>query len=114
MATERSTVEFILDQLGNGSEYRAVKMFGEYALYLGNKVVALICDDNLYVKITDAGKKFVGKNYQTGTAYPGAKPSMLIDEKIEDGEWLQTLMQLTAESLPEPKPKRKKVVTGII
>ncbi|MFA5895248.1 MAG: TfoX/Sxy family protein [Candidatus Shapirobacteria bacterium] len=114
MASEKSKVEFILDQLGNGREYRAIKMFGEYALYYGDKVVALICDDNLFVKITDPGKIFVGKYYREGTAYPGAKPSMLIDEKIEDGEWLQTLMEITAESLPEPKPKRKKAVTGII
>lgn len=108
MATEPSTIEFILDQLGNSPEYRAVKMFGEYALYLGNKVVALICDDNLFVKITEKGKAYVGKYYKEGTAYAGAKPSMLIEEKIEDGEWLDKLMRITAENLPEPKPKKKK------
>jgi len=26
-------------------------MFGEYALYCGDKVVALVCDDQLFVKI---------------------------------------------------------------
>lgn len=108
MATDKSTVEFILDQLENRSEYRAVKMFGEYALYSGNKVVALICDDSLFVKITDPGRVFVGKYYKESRPYPGAKPSMLIDEKIEDGQWLQTLMQTTERNLPEPKTKRNK------
>ncbi|MBI2465167.1 TfoX/Sxy family protein [Candidatus Shapirobacteria bacterium] len=108
MATDSSTVEFILDQLGREIEYRAVKMFGEYALYYGNKVIALICDDNLYVKITEPGKKYVGKYYKEGVAYPGAKPSMLIEEKIEDGEWLDKLMRITAENLPEPTPKKPK------
>lgn len=112
MATNKSTVEFILDQLGNGGEYRAVKMFGEYALYYGNKVVALICDDNLFVKITEPGKIFVGKFYKEGTAYPGAKPSMWIDEKIEDGEWLDKLMKLTAQNLPEPKRKKNRLLRG--
>lgn len=106
MATSKETIEFILDQLGSEGEYRAIKMFGEYALYLGNKVVALICDDNLFVKITEQGKKFVGKNYKEGIAYPGAKPSMLIEEMIEDGEWLDKLMKITAENLPEPKPRK--------
>jgi TfoX/Sxy family transcriptional regulator of competence genes len=75
-------------------------MFGEYALYCDDKVVGLICDDNLFIKITEPGKKFVGKYYQEGHAYPGAKVSMLIDdEQIEDHEWLSELIRITANNL---------------
>jgi DNA transformation protein len=52
MATSRSTTEFILDQLSAVPNVRVRKMFGEYALYCDEKVVALICDDQLFVKIT--------------------------------------------------------------
>lgn len=39
------------------------RMFGEYALYASGKVVGLICDNVLLIKITAAGKEFVGTPY---------------------------------------------------
>lgn len=108
MATQAATVEYIEDQLA-GLDVSSRKMFGEYALYCDGKVVALVCDDTLFVKITDAGKKFVGRHYREGTAYPGAKPSMRINEDlIDDREWLQELIRITADALPTPKPKKKR------
>ncbi|MFZ2555992.1 MAG: TfoX/Sxy family protein [Minisyncoccia bacterium] len=109
MATRQSTVDFILDQLSSIEDIRARKMFGEYALYSDHKVVALICDDTLFVKSTEEGKAFVGKDYRVGSAYPGAKPSMQIDDELlEDREWISELIGLTAAHLPAPKPKKKK------
>jgi TfoX/Sxy family transcriptional regulator of competence genes len=109
MATKASTIEYITDQLVDVSDIITHKMFGEYAMYCGKKVVALICDDILFVKITDEGKDFVGKNYKEGFAYKGAKASMQIDgDLLEDREWISKLIEITAESLPEPKPKKKK------
>ena len=105
MATKRSTIEYIEDQLADVPGVRSRKMFGEYALYIGDKVVALICDDTLYVKITDLGREYVGERDEEGIAYPGAKPSMMIDEdSIDDREWLATLIRITADTLPDSKP----------
>lgn len=107
MATKISTIGYIEDQLAGIPEIRSRKMFGEYALYCGDKVVALVCDDELFVKITEAGKAFVGERYTEGIAYPGARPSMHIDEDlIEDREGLTELIRITAEALPVPKPKK--------
>ena len=61
MGTSPSTVTFLLDQLRSIPGVRARKMFGEYALYCGEKVVALVCDDQLFVKMTEAGKALVEK-----------------------------------------------------
>lgn len=109
MATKASTMEYIEEQLLDVPGVRSRKMFGEYALYVEDKVVALVCDDTLFVKITEPGKAFVGGRYEEGIAYPGAKPSMLIDEDmIEDREWLGELIRITDSALPAPKPKRKK------
>lgn len=84
-------------------------MFGEYALYCDGKVVGLVCNDSLFIKITPEGKAFVGESYQEGNAYPGAKASMFIDgDQIEDQEWLCELIRLTAKVLPFPKVKKKK------
>jgi TfoX/Sxy family transcriptional regulator of competence genes len=108
MATSESTAEYITDQLSSVPDIATRKMFGEYALYCGKKVVALICDNTLFVKITPEGKEFLGDNYKEGHAYKGAKPSMQIDEDfLENREWLCTLIKITEENLPEPKPKKK-------
>lgn len=107
MATKQSTIDYIQDQLVSTGNVSARKMFGEYALYCNNKVVGVVCDDTLFIKITEAGKEFVGKSYEEGIPYPGAKFSMVIDDdQIEDREWLSSLILITAESLPQPKQKK--------
>ncbi len=82
-------------------------MFGEYALYSKGKVVALVCDNQLFIKSTEAGKSFIGDVVEA-PPYPGAKLAFLIQDKIEDGEWLTQLITLTEEELPMPKPKSRK------
>lgn len=107
MSTQSSTIDFILDQLRDVPNVRTQKMFGEYALYCNEKVVGLVCDDTLFIKITPEGKEFVGAEYEEGCAYPGAKPSILISlDKLEDPEWISHLVRTTAERLPEPKKKK--------
>jgi len=107
MSTSQETIDFLLDQLSNLKGVRARKMFGEYALYYQEKVVALVCDDQLFVKITEAGKTLVGDRYEEGEAYPGAKPSMLIGaEELDDPERLGELIRVTAAALPLPKAKK--------
>jgi TfoX/Sxy family transcriptional regulator of competence genes len=82
-------------------------MFGEYALYCEDKVVALVCDNELFVKITDEGKKFMGKKYQEGCAYKGAKPSIQISgDMFDDQKFLCHLISITTKALPPPKPKK--------
>jgi TfoX/Sxy family transcriptional regulator of competence genes len=106
MSTAESFVQFVVDQLDNAGTITTRKMFGEYALYSDGKVVALLCDNRLFVKPTEAGRTFIGK-VKEAPAYPGAKLSFLIDERIEDGEWLSQLVRLTAEALPAPVPKKR-------
>ncbi len=109
MSTKQSTMDYILDQLSSIRNTAARKMFGEYALYCEGKVVGLVCDDTLYIKITEQGKAFVDNYYEEGFAFPGAKASMVIDEeRIEDRDWLVELINITVESLPDPKPKKPK------
>jgi len=107
MASDLSFVEFITDQLSDQCALSFRKMFGEYALYLNGKVVALVCDNQLFVKPTAAGKEFIG-DFTEAPAYVGAKPSLLILDQIEDAEWLSQLMIITERELPIPRPKKKK------
>ena len=107
MATSETTVRFLLDQLSNLPGVRARKMFGEYALYCREKVVALVCDDQLFVKMTAPGKALVGERYAEGFAYQGAKASILVGaDELDDHERLTALLRVTAAALPSPKPKK--------
>ena len=106
MASDRQFVDLILDQLKGGGEVIAKSMFGEYGLYLDEKLFALICDNKLFVKPTKAGKGFIG-TVNEASPYPGAKPSFLIENQINDSQWLSELMLVTANELPKPKPKKK-------
>lgn len=108
MASEISFVEFIVEQMENAGGITYKKMFGEYAIYSGKKVVALICNDQLFVKQTKGGRAYIGDVVEA-PAYKGAKMSFLIEDKFEDREWIIELIQITAKELPEPKPKKKKL-----
>jgi TfoX/Sxy family transcriptional regulator of competence genes len=106
MSSDLNFVEFVADQIGDAGDIAYRKMFGEYALYCDTKVVALICDNRLFVKPTQAGRMFI-RNVTESPPYPGAKRYFLIEEQIEDREWMSTLIRLTAQELPKPKPKKK-------
>lgn len=105
MATDLEFMEFVAEQIENAGIITFRKMFGEYALYSNGKVVALVCDNKLFVKPTIKGREFIG-NITEGFAYPGAKPSFLIEEKLEDREWLSELIRITEKALPEQNLKR--------
>jgi len=107
MASDLDFVEYIVDQLANAGIVSYRKMFGEFVVYCDGKVVALICDNQLFIKPTKAGKAFIG-NVVEAPAYPGAKPSFLIEAQIEDEDWLCELVRLTERELPLPKPKKRK------
>jgi TfoX/Sxy family transcriptional regulator of competence genes len=108
MPTDASIVDFILDQLSSLHDVRARSMFGEYALYVEEKVVGLICDNQLFIKYTDTGKVFAQGRFEEGYAYPGAKVSMNVTDQIDDNQFLCELVSITAKSLPIAKAKKKK------
>lgn len=103
MATAQSTVDFLCDQIVDAGVIRNRKMFGEYAIYCDEKVVALVCDDQLFMKPTEGGKAFIG-NVTEAPPYPGSKNFYWIDEsQWEDREWLTELIRITAAQVPVKK-----------
>jgi DNA transformation protein and related proteins len=108
MSTEQSTIDFLTAQISTAGAVRARKMFGEYAIYCNEKVVALVCDDKLFVKPTEAGETFAG-TLEEAPPYPGSKPFLLIEEdRWEDSPWMTELIKITAAALPIPKLKKVK------
>ena len=111
MANDQDFVEFVVDQVQNDCDVSYRHMFGGTSLYLNNKVVALICENQLFVKPTDAGREYIGMVVEA-PPYEGAKNSFLIEDEIEDAEWLTELFVLTERELPAPKPKTKRKKKG--
>jgi TfoX/Sxy family transcriptional regulator of competence genes len=104
MASDKDFVDFVTGQINNVGEITAKKMFGEYGLYADGKLFGLICDNKLFIKPTQAGREFIGAVIES-PPYEGAKPSFLIEEKIEDSDWLSELISISLKELPAPKPK---------
>lgn len=107
MASDQKFVDYVVEQIENAGEITAKKMFGEYGVYSDLKIFALICNNKLYIKPTKSGREFIGDVFEA-PPYPGAKPSFLIEDKIEDREWLSELVRLSVKELPMQKAKKKK------
>lgn len=107
MATRAQTVEDMTDALRALPGLRAAKMFGEYALYLDGKVVALICDDLLFVKPTPGALALV-TNPVMAPPYPGAKTHICLEDALDTPDLVMATLRAVAADLPEPKPKAPK------
>jgi TfoX/Sxy family transcriptional regulator of competence genes len=105
MATERKTVDYLVDQMSGAGAVSARPMFGEYGVYCDGKMVAIIGDGQLFIKPTPAGR-ILAADAEEAPPYPGARPYLLIDaERWDDQDWLSDLVRATAAGLPAPKPK---------
>lgn len=111
MATEASFAVYVCDQLSDAGGISARKMFGEYGIYRHGKIVALACDNQLFVKPTPAGEAVLGTP-TWGAPFPGAKPFFNVSDLLDDTETLVRLIEATDAALPAPKkktPKKKAV-----
>jgi DNA transformation protein and related proteins len=82
-------------------------MFGEAAIYLQDKVVGLVCDNQLFVKATELGRaKMIGLPIEA-PPFPGASNWFLMAD-LDDPEFLADLIRATADALPAPTVKTKK------
>lgn len=107
MATDMGFVEYVCDQIRDAGRVRSRKMFGGVAIYCDDKVVALVGDDRLFVKPTSGGRAYIGEPVES-PPYPSARPYFLIEDRIDDREWLTGLIEATVRELPAPKPKKPK------
>lgn len=88
------------------------KMFGEYGLYCDRKYFGLVCDNQLFVKITEPGLKLLPQQEQ-GSPYPGARPHFLMTE-LDDDRALSSFVRATCSvlSAPDVLSGKKKKASG--
>ncbi len=112
MATQRETIEFILGKLRDRGRFTARAMFGEYALYTDGKVVGLVCDNLLYVKIVPASKALESL-CEKDRPYPGARPHYLVEEsQVSKIDNLAQILSEIARSAPGKREESNKGKQG--
>ena len=106
MASNLEFVEYVCDQISGAGSITYKKMFGEYGVYCDGKVIGVICDNQFFVKKTEAGAALCS-DYEEAAPYTGAKPHFIIDS-VDNQERMARLIRATCDELPAPKPKKKK------
>lgn len=105
MASQPGIVEFIVEQMRSAGAVTARKMFGEYAIYCDERLVALVCEDKLFIKPTKAGRAYMSQVTEA-PPYKGAKPYFFVSgERWDDHDWLSQLVKVSAAELPLPVKK---------
>ena len=103
MASDKSYLDYILEQLSelDGITYRA--MMGEFIIYCQGKVIGGIYDNRFLIKPTASSRRLL-PDAPYELPYEGAKEMLLVDS-VDDRELLNRLIPETAAELPAPKKK---------
>ena len=104
MASSKSYLEFIIEQLSllDDVSYRA--MMSEYIIYYHGKVIGGIYDDRFLVKVTKASRELMPEA-ELELPYEGAKEMLMVDD-VENKEFLRDLFDAMYPELPQPKKKK--------
>lgn len=106
MACTPDFIDYLCTQLSGAGDVSARKMFGEYGVYCNGKLIGLACDNQFFLKPTNAARELL-ENPVEAPPYPGAKPSFRMD-CLDDPEFLARVVQAGWPELPEKKSKTKK------
>ena len=106
MATTQEFADKVCRRMAPFGDVRSRKMFGEYGLYCDGIFFAVICDDQLFVKVTPAGEAAFPQ-LPKASPYEGAKDYIWVED-VDDRDTLTALTRLTCLALQaQPKKRRK-------
>lgn len=106
MACSNDFVQYIEEQCSGAGEIAVKKMMGDYCIYCNGILFGLICDNNLYIKVTEEGKAAL-KEIVLRPPYPGAKDYFYITD-VDDSEYLAKLIKNTIKALESPRKNIRK------
>lgn len=105
MATTNEYIEYVCEQIKGIGNIRYKKMFGEFMVYVNDKPVIIVCDNNAFVKKLDCVEEFM-KEASTGYPYDGAKEHYILD--IDNAEFCKAVVSEIEKVTKLPKPRKKK------
>ena len=98
MSSHADLVQYIADQCAGAGEIATKKMFGDYGIYCDGKLFGLICDDDFFLKPTDAGRRLL-REVDMRPPYHVAKDFFYIAD-VDDRDYLVELVRATCGELP--------------
>ena len=101
MSTDKSYLNFILEQLSGVENISCRAMMGEYLLYAGGKLFGGIYDNRFLVKNLPAARAYMPQAREE-IPYPGAKPMLLVDN-VDNRDYLSGLLDALLPALPATK-----------
>ena len=107
MASDKSYLDYILEQLSLLPEISARAMMGEYVLYYRGRVFGGIYDNRFLVKITPSSRAMMPAA-ETQLPYEGAAGMLLVDD-VENREFLADLVAAMYEDLPAVRKRGKRL-----
>ena len=105
MATTNEYIEYVCEQINGIGAIRYMKMFGEFMVYVNDKPIIIVCDNNAFVKKLECIEEMM-KDSKLGYPYKGAKEHYILD--IDNSEFCKNVVSKIEEVTPMPKPKKKK------
>ena len=106
MASNSDFVQYIIDQCSGAGEIAVKKMMGDYCIYCNGVLFGLICDNNLYIKMTDAGEAVLDE-IDLRPPYPSARDHFYISN-VDDRDYLEDIIRATLPELMSGKSKAKR------
>lgn len=103
MACSNEFIDFLCDLLSPLGEVRNRKMMGDYVIYVNEKCVITVCDNNAYVKKLPCIAELMA-DAETGKPYDGAKEAFILD--LSNRPLTLKVISTIWDELPFPK-KRK-------
>ena len=101
MASSKSYLDFILEQLSPLDDIQYRPMMGEFIIYYKDKIVGGIYDDRFLVKPTKSAIEMM-PDAEYAIPYDGAKQMLLVD-RVEDKDFLKDLLDSMLSELPSKK-----------
>lgn len=105
MATTNEYIEYVCEQINGIGIIRYKKMFGEFMIYVNDKPVIIVCNNNAFVKKLDCIEEMM-KDAKLGYPYKGAKEHYVLD--IDNSDFCKKIVSKVEEVTPIPKPRKKK------
>lgn len=105
MASSLEFVQYVCGQMALAASVSYRPMFGEYGLFAEGKFFAVICDNQLFFKPTDAGR--AAFSLPESSPHEGAAPYLFLEEP-EDAALVSQITRVTLDALPFPLKKAKR------
>ena len=106
MASHPDFVDYVAEQLRQAGTIRSRKMFGEYGLFCNGVFYAVICGDQLFVKVTPEGEAAF-PHLPKAPPYEGAKDYLWVED-VDDRDTMTALTRLTCLALQDQTKKWRK------